>query len=755
MSAVLPETARMLGRLKRLGHRALPAAPIAPTDEQLVCEASTLASIDMPRYPPFAKGLPVTTTAALMASQQVLIQRIQGTLRFDREGFDSIVRPVIDRYAAYVHLLPASEAHHHRGAGGLFRHGLEVGCWAAQKAQAHLFCVDETPQFRRDNEPRWQFAVFLGGLLHDFGKPVTDVTVSDRDGIRVWNPYDRPLVDWARETGIDTYFLRWRADRYRMHQKFSIINLDQVITPAARHYLNEPGPVIMEAMLSAISGLNTSDPLSELVLWADRESVKVDLSNQRLDVDEYAYGVPVERFIFDALRRLVSRAKVNEPGATIWRVEDSLFLVWKAIVPEILHVLSSDGVPGIPRSPETLADILIERGLATPCSSGEEGTLRYWRIYPEALGGLPLICLRLDDLGLVFTNEPPAATVAAIRPPSLSQARPPVQDAAQELSADPTPPSAPEPPRDPAPTSVTVPRNEPQSGRYTVVPWDTIESRSESLATSAPAATQQKARLDSSKVLSVPLPGQAPSRVAPTAQLSDVRQAEQSLGWRCLQQLASAIDTAHQLLILLPDGRYAVTHEALSAWGEPAQVVVALTQEGLLHRVSGTAPQSIDREGKRLWLLSNKADRYLRKRREDYVEPGQKPVVGNEKLTPSLMKGEDRAADPPSPCSDVPGAPVSQVSATKRPGGKLPSQQVFKSELTKQLLAGEGAYIAGPVKTEALPGNKTRYLISSQSMERMAACHGVSPTSVRQMLISIRCVVDLKVGSITMVKRNQ
>jgi conjugal transfer pilus assembly protein TraI len=30
------------------------------------------------------------------------------------------------RLAAFVHLLPASQAHHHRGAGGMLRHSLEV-----------------------------------------------------------------------------------------------------------------------------------------------------------------------------------------------------------------------------------------------------------------------------------------------------------------------------------------------------------------------------------------------------------------------------------------------------------------------------------------------------------------------------------------------------------------------------------------------------------------------------------------------------
>ena len=82
---------------------------------------------DIPRYPPFAKGLPAADTKRILETQSELITRIKGILRFTAEDFAETVNPVIENYAAYVHLLPASEAHHHRGAGGLFRHGLEVG----------------------------------------------------------------------------------------------------------------------------------------------------------------------------------------------------------------------------------------------------------------------------------------------------------------------------------------------------------------------------------------------------------------------------------------------------------------------------------------------------------------------------------------------------------------------------------------------------------------------------------------------------
>ncbi|MCU0971932.1 MAG: TraI domain-containing protein [Gammaproteobacteria bacterium] len=45
-----------------------------------------------------------------------------------------------------------------RGAGGPFRHGLEVACHAAQASQGMVFALDRSPGERRELEPRWRLA---------------------------------------------------------------------------------------------------------------------------------------------------------------------------------------------------------------------------------------------------------------------------------------------------------------------------------------------------------------------------------------------------------------------------------------------------------------------------------------------------------------------------------------------------------------------------------------------------------------------
>ena len=113
-------------------------APASPADGE-----------DIPRYPPFLRGLPTAPAVRIVATQPELVAALQDALAFTDRRFAELVLPAVERYAAFVHLLPASEAHHHRGAGGLFRHGLEVARLAAQASQGRVFALDRSPGERR------------------------------------------------------------------------------------------------------------------------------------------------------------------------------------------------------------------------------------------------------------------------------------------------------------------------------------------------------------------------------------------------------------------------------------------------------------------------------------------------------------------------------------------------------------------------------------------------------------------------------
>jgi conjugal transfer pilus assembly protein TraI len=389
--------------INRLGNRLFghrPALSIVQTP---------LPEEEIPRYPPFMKGLPAAPVERILESQVELIKAIEHALSLPDDLYQTIAAPVIARYAAFSHLLPASESHHHRGAGGLFRHGLEVAYWATQAAQGCLFATQATPRERKEQELRWRLAVCFAGLLHDIGKPVSDIAVVDREGRQLWNPCEENLTDWASQYGIDRYFLRWRENRHKRHEQFSALVIERVLTRASRTYLLAPGPDMMQAMLEAIHGLDRGAKLYELVMTADRKSVERDLKAHYHTVDS-AMGMPVEKYLFDAMRRLIKSGHwlANEKGARIWRFKEGIHIVWRTGAQDIVDLLAKDKVPGIPRDEDTLADILIERGLAIPKTLSDGRHYRYWRMQPPGLD-VVLYMLRLASTELIYSNEPPVA----------------------------------------------------------------------------------------------------------------------------------------------------------------------------------------------------------------------------------------------------------------------------------------------------------------------------------------------------------
>ncbi|MDV5545218.1 MobH family relaxase [Klebsiella pneumoniae] len=266
----------------------------------------------------------------ILATQAELIEKVRNSLGFTVDDFNRLVLPVIQRKPGsrpMTVVLPNSTPP--PGAGGLFRHGLEVAFWAAQASESVIFSIEGTPRERRDNEPRWRLASCFSGLLHDVGKPLSDVSITDKDGSITWNPYlESPATGHTVAKLIITLSGGATSDTKDVSNCWRWIEFALAET---REFLSKSGPSIMEAMLEAISGTSVNQPVTKLMLRADQESVSRDLRQSRLDVDEFSYGVPVERYVFDAIRRLVKTGKwkVNEPGAKVWHLNQGVFIAWK------------------------------------------------------------------------------------------------------------------------------------------------------------------------------------------------------------------------------------------------------------------------------------------------------------------------------------------------------------------------------------------------------------------------------------------
>ncbi|MFE8032328.1 MobH family relaxase [Thiohalocapsa marina] len=385
--------------------------------------ATALSDEEIPRYPPFLKGLPLPPLERLIATQAELIARLRRELALGDDEDDgserwaTYIAPVIRRYAAFVHLIPASEVHHHRGAGGLYRHGLEVAFHAARASRGVMVGLDRPRVEQRRLEPRLRAAAALGGLLHDSGKALVDVAATDRDGRTTWSPIDEDLADWAARHGLERYFLRWREQRsHNGHEVFNLIALKRLLPSRVERWLSQPDPGLYSGLVAAVTGMPHSSVLIELVRQADRHSVERDLREQRIAPIDTAVGVPVDRYLIDAMRRLLhdGRWQVNVPGARVWLLRDAgLHLVWPAAAHDITELMAAERIPGIPRDPQRIAELLLERGLAV-ARADAVGRQATWRLAPAPLrsaGSKPTLLnlLRLQRADLLFPYGAPAA----------------------------------------------------------------------------------------------------------------------------------------------------------------------------------------------------------------------------------------------------------------------------------------------------------------------------------------------------------
>ena len=357
-----------------------------------VAERNTREGIgEVPVYPPFISGFPVYTPDQIVATQAQLIDRIRDALGLEKKVWDELFCPMIGRLASYMHLLPASRSHHHKGAGGLFHHALDVAYISLLRSEAEE--PFRTPFSRESNHTltqkrmSWRASLVCGALLHDIGKPFTDIQVTNKDGDKRWEPFRGSLYDWAVENRIDKYYIHWLSGRHKRHEGVNALLVSNILGTDLLSYLSSIDAGVLADMLAAVSHEDHDSLTARIIRSADSESTSKDLANVPFDPATQGTSVPVERYVIDAIRRLAESGewKVNRKGAPFWYLEEGLFIAWtKNNVDRLIALLKSDGIKGIPRAPMTIAEILVDRNIAIPCVT-DGGTYPTWEVAPSDL----------------------------------------------------------------------------------------------------------------------------------------------------------------------------------------------------------------------------------------------------------------------------------------------------------------------------------------------------------------------------------
>ena len=381
-------------------------------------------------YPASDPGFACVPIDDLLAPHAELLARIKLCYGSSREDFEREVLTLIRRYAEFVHLLPATADNYFSAPGGLLRLGLETSFFSLQGTDTHIFSGRSTITARRHLEPRWRLATFIAGLCTESHRVLSLLAVTDNTG-EAWPSYLQPLFAWLQDRHADRYFLRWQPQAIET-RGLGVFALAQVVPPAVLQYLAEGNTVVVPYLMASIAGValyRDRNVLDELV----RRSLALVIDrNLVANADRYGapqFGSHLERYLVDALRRLVSANSAwvpNREKSRVWFGTDGLFLAWPNAAGDVIEMLEADQLAGIPKAPETMLELLLAAGVFKP-QDAEHVT---WTIRPPG-SKITLEAVRLASAAILFSGieaEPAPLDVMLVSkpgpPPSPSPAPP-------------------------------------------------------------------------------------------------------------------------------------------------------------------------------------------------------------------------------------------------------------------------------------------------------------------------------------------
>ena len=325
------------------------------------------------------EGVPA---AEIMAWQQELINQITGFLGFSKNVTEKYFLPVVRNYVEYVHLLPASEAHHHNGVGGLVIHGLETCLFAVKLAENSLPYTGSEPSLKKKYEIKWRLAVAIAALIHDVAKVATDLTVTNEEGLD-WLPFSGSLSDWLAEKHVSHYYITYRQNRGKKHEDYAITIARTLIPQETMSFLESGNAAgIIYKLFAALNVTNSEADASlydirDLVIKADSLSVEKDLSETD-KTDSISNGLPLDGYFLCVVRNLLQENcwSINFFDSALFYSSVSylgakcIYINWSHGVFDSFYEMieKMPEIHGVPKNIKKLASYLFERGF---CAGSE------------------------------------------------------------------------------------------------------------------------------------------------------------------------------------------------------------------------------------------------------------------------------------------------------------------------------------------------------------------------------------------------
>ncbi|MBK1734870.1 hypothetical protein CKO15_06110 [Halorhodospira abdelmalekii] len=397
--------------------------------------------------PPRAGLIAVCSSEKLLNTpvRRQRLRKIAQLLAFPEAHRRKLVDRAVQHFAALVQGLPASEAHHHAGLGGLLDHGLETALYSLQRRQGHILPPHAEPEQIVHEADVWSYAVLVLALTHDLGKIVVDqhITLYDANGQRLghWDPWQGSML----ERGATWYAVRYIPERaHRLHEPVSALLAHRVIPPAGLSWIARHRELLTLWSAALHGRLEDAGIIGQLLHQADRESVAQNLGGDR-PAPVGAVKQPLGERLLTTLRYLVREGSLplNRNGAAGWLQGEDLWLVSKRISDALREQLHEEGFHSIPSRNERLFDVFQEYGLIVP-----NGDRAIWRAHVTGDGWQHELTLLRMQASRIWPDaeQRPAdfdgqiepltseatATVEADPPPETRSDADPVEEAAPE-----------------------------------------------------------------------------------------------------------------------------------------------------------------------------------------------------------------------------------------------------------------------------------------------------------------------------------
>ncbi len=271
------------------------------------------------RWP--ATALPVLNAERIIAMTGVapLLIEVRRDSGLTDPTWQTHVVPVVQAVAEMVQQLPASEAHHHAEPGGLFVHTVETLQYAAKLRQGRILPPGADIETQGRTQHLWTVGIYIAALLHDIGKPVSDLRVTlfsdSHPAGAPWQALMGSMIE-AKSSAYVVDFPRATERDYQAHQRLGIQLIQRLVPTITRLWLGSD-PTLLGQLLGYLSG-ETQGPIAEIVRAAEAESVRRNLATGSRVRFAVAKTTPLIELLMLALRSMLAeggRLPLNRPGA--------------------------------------------------------------------------------------------------------------------------------------------------------------------------------------------------------------------------------------------------------------------------------------------------------------------------------------------------------------------------------------------------------------------------------------------------------